>query len=240
MKLDSLLLADSTRQARDGKLTIVGAGVTRASSSTVPFAVPNLVAVARFLLEGDDGDHSTVIQIRGRHLETGEAWFEGESVTVPSQFLQRHLEPHEENGVFFIINLDGVVFKRFGPHMVEVLMNDQVVNDRTIVVVQTDEPSGYEAVMRIAKDHPEWMDRVRAAWTLSAGGAQFAGKWVNDRTGDRASLKPLVSWDLLTKTGTSRGGSRAYYRMRDHDGVGRALSDLGLLSDRSSFPTREP
>src|SRR5438876_146718 len=109
MRLDSLLLADAAEDAAGQKLTIIGGGVTRASSHQLPFVVRNLVAVARFLLDGSDHDHSVAVQVRGRNQETGDLWFEGAPQNLPEEYRDRGgLAPGEENGVFFIVNLDGI------------------------------------------------------------------------------------------------------------------------------------
>jgi hypothetical protein len=89
---------------------------------------------------------------------------------------------------------------------------------------------GYDTVNAIARDHPEWLERVRVCHELGKFGADFAGRWVNDRTGDRTNLTKLVTWGVLERTDGARGGHRAYYKVLDRPGVGRALRENGLAA----------
>lgn len=94
------------------------------------------------------------------------------------------------------------------------------------------------AVMRLASERPDWIPVLRAA-CQAAGAAEgfdgeFAGAWVLSEleklTGAREwrpGLRTLVTYGLLTKSGPStRGGRRAYYQMRDRDGVELGLQEL--------------
>jgi len=104
-------------------------------------------------------------------------------------------------------------------------------------------PDGYTAVLRLGREQPGWIPVVRASLVLARRSAkdtyntnhEFAGAWVLDELQRQVSkdawfpnLRILVSFGVLEKSGEStRGGQRAYYRMPDPDGVGRALTDLG-------------
>jgi len=101
--------------------------------------------------------------------------------------------------------------------------------------------SGYEAVMRIAREEArDWLPYVRACHDFATEQARgdmpgdaFAGSWIGDRVGQARSLAPLVRWGVLEKVGSSRGGDRAYYRMPDLEGVGQALWELDFPQGRA-------
>lgn len=99
-------------------------------------------------------------------------------------------------------------------------------------------PDSYEAVMTLAADPTrgsKWLPVVAAAYwqarRTAPYGGRFAGAWVlHDLGGWVPSLRPLAALGIIQKDGESvRGGRRAYYRMRDPDGVWKALRQLGLL-----------
>jgi hypothetical protein len=92
-----------------------------------------------------------------------------------------------------------------------------------------------QSVRRLAIEHPKWIPVLEAAAAVASSveehGGEFAGAWVVEELGRRhgsprwiPNLRILVSYGLLEKSGPStRGGSRAYYRMPDRVGVERAL-----------------
>lgn len=93
--------------------------------------------------------------------------------------------------------------------------------------------NGYQGVIRLLNDHPDWAPVVVAALECAAttkGG--FAGAWVLKIAKRRGvpwipGLRKLVAYGILVKDGQStRGGRRAYYIMPDMDGVERALSEM--------------
>ena len=88
-------------------------------------------------------------------------------------------------------------------------------------------PSPYTAVKEIAREKPEWIPVVQACYEEAGETEEFAGAWVLNRLGRWVpSLRSLASRGVLQKVDTTRGGRRAYYRMLDRDGVGRALEEL--------------
>jgi hypothetical protein len=88
--------------------------------------------------------------------------------------------------------------------------------------------SGYAAVKTLGSEDPCWLPVVRECyrWTTT-NGERFARSWIVQNTGQWfPNLKPLVSRGILEKLSTTRGGSRAYYRLIDPNGVARALTEL--------------
>ncbi len=95
-----------------------------------------------------------------------------------------------------------------------------------------------QAVCRLAAERPDWLEVLEAAAAVAERsepyGGEFAGAYVvkelAGRPGQRRhipNLRLLVSYGLLKKSGpSSRGGSRAYYRMPDRTGVANALEAL--------------
>lgn len=97
-------------------------------------------------------------------------------------------------------------------------------------------PTGYEAVKKLAEDYPDWLPIVEAALDLSKTykSGEIAGRWVLNKAREKNltwlapthNLRKLVSYGILEKVDTSRGGRRAYYIMPDPEGVERALKEL--------------
>ena len=90
-------------------------------------------------------------------------------------------------------------------------------------------PSAYTAVKEVAREKPEWLPVIQTCYEVSIETEEFAGTWVRKLLNYWIpSLRILASRGVLEKTDTSRGGRRAYYRMRDRVAVKRALDELGL------------
>ncbi len=96
-----------------------------------------------------------------------------------------------------------------------------------------DNNSGYKAVLRMARDKPDWIPIIKAALEESNRTENdFAGAWVLNRLKEQETiewfpnLRSLVSYGILKKEDTTRGGKRAYYSMIDPDGVEKALLKL--------------
>ncbi len=97
----------------------------------------------------------------------------------------------------------------------------------------TSEFHGYQAVMRLAVDPDKaekWLPVVVSAyrWAVRVHdkGGEFAGAWVVADSGWVPNLRVLGAYGIVQKSGSSRGGQRAYYRMADLQGVKRALTEL--------------
>lgn len=92
--------------------------------------------------------------------------------------------------------------------------------------------SGYTAVKRLAREHPDWILVVEACLEEAKQiNGEFAGAWVLERAKQKGrnwfpNLRLLVSYDILKHEDTTRGGRRAYYTMPDLKGVEKALKEL--------------
>ena len=100
-----------------------------------------------------------------------------------------------------------------------------------MMVGMTEEISGYKAVKRLAVERPDWLLIVQECLNLSKEiKGDFAGAWVFKRVQEKglkfSNLRLLVSFGILKKEGTSRGGRRAYYSIFDPEGVEQALNEL--------------
>jgi hypothetical protein len=92
----------------------------------------------------------------------------------------------------------------------------------------------YEATIALARERPEWLAVLKTCYLVASKAEPFAGSWVFSRhKSSFPSLRTLAAFGLLEKVDTSRRGKRAYYRMPDREGLGRALEDLGLLEAQS-------
>jgi hypothetical protein len=89
---------------------------------------------------------------------------------------------------------------------------------------------GYSAAKIFLREHPDWADVLRACYVEAGDIEKFAGTWVLERVGRwLPSLRTLASAGVIEKVRTTRQGRRAYYRMPDRDGVGKALREIGIL-----------
>lgn len=105
--------------------------------------------------------------------------------------------------------------------------------------------NGYEAVIALLREYPEWKGVVSAALeeakTIKTG--RFAGAWVLERAKNHGvswvpNLRKLASYGILKKEGeSSRGGRRAYYSMPDIEGVEKALFDVPINNSGIPYPT---
>lgn len=106
---------------------------------------------------------------------------------------------------------------------------------------------GYEAVVQLLRDHPEWFPVVSAALeeaqTIKSN--RFAGAWILARAKKRGvqwipNFRKLVAYGVLQKDGdSSRGGKRAYYSMPDMVGVEKALKDFDKPQTASPYLSHE-
>ena len=97
---------------------------------------------------------------------------------------------------------------------------------------------GHDGAVRLAKEYPnyrnpydngnDWLVIVRRCYEITEKTEEFAGAWIA-KDGWFPSLRTLARYGILVKLETSRGGRRAYYKMPDREGVGRALRELGYL-----------
>lgn len=92
-----------------------------------------------------------------------------------------------------------------------------------------------QQVLRLLNEYPEERHLLRAACEQArkCDPGDFAGSWVlremEQHTGERAwrpGLRRLSAAGLIEKTGTARGGRRAYYRMPDRAAVEQALAEI--------------
>ena len=97
---------------------------------------------------------------------------------------------------------------------------------------------GYLATKRLAVEKPKWISILKCVVELikefetKGIGKEICGKWVLDKAKEKGiadwfpGLRTLVSYGILQKTASSRGGRRAYYIMPDIEGVEKALKEL--------------
>lgn len=90
--------------------------------------------------------------------------------------------------------------------------------------------SSYEAAMKLMRERSAWLPIIKICYDMAGETQEFAGAWVYEQLGRQwfPSLRPLALRGILEKVDISRGGRRAYYRMPDREGVGRALQDAEM------------
>jgi len=94
---------------------------------------------------------------------------------------------------------------------------------------------GYIGTKRLVADRPDWIEVVEECLKTSDEAQRYNGEFPGARVWKVMkeknkylfpNLKPLVTYGILRKTDSSRGGRRAYYVMPDRNGVRRALTEL--------------
>jgi hypothetical protein len=95
-----------------------------------------------------------------------------------------------------------------------------------------------EAVLALAYEQPDWLPVLRAACVVAEKsepyGGRFAGSWVLQELARhvngpvwRPGLRLLAGYALIEKSGPStRGGSRAYYRMPQRSAIEEVLDEM--------------
>ncbi len=107
--------------------------------------------------------------------------------------------------------------------------------------------NGYEAVIQLFREYPNWMPIVLAAFEEASEvkSSRFAGAWVLERAKKHGvhwvpNLKKLVAYGILQKEGdSSRGGRRAYYSMPDKDGVQKAINEINVKENKDLYSSIE-
>jgi len=100
------------------------------------------------------------------------------------------------------------------------------------MVEEKSKTDGYIAAKRFLRDYPQWLLILKASVIeAERTKGEFAGAWVLEEAkkmgvGWFPNLRPLVSSGILERTGIARGGRRAYYLMRDVEGVKEAVREL--------------
>ena len=138
MRLDFFMLADSVKPPDGGhKITIEGAAITWLVGSELPVSVRNMASVARFVVDPEDASASADFAIRLRLLRPdGQQAGESEFLIVPpSVATERHVHAEEERGFFFVVDLSPVRFDVLGVHRFQLLINDEVVGERPLLVL---------------------------------------------------------------------------------------------------------
>ena len=135
MILDFALLADRASGQPDGKVDIVGGGVSHITSAELPSAVASLTLVVRLLLEDSDRGTVPVIQFRVRR---------GESVlsTSPSQQIPAEVTNHvnmragEHAAILVVAGIGQLSFSEYGQYAIELLLDGTVIVSKALAVIR--------------------------------------------------------------------------------------------------------
>lgn len=102
---------------------------------------------------------------------------------------------------------------------------------RCIVMNGGAQQDGYKAAKRFLGDFPTWFEILCACLIVARRTeGEFAGAWVLSEARKYGiewipNLRPLVTYGILRRTGSARGGRRAYYEMVDMEGVRSAVGE---------------
>ncbi len=89
---------------------------------------------------------------------------------------------------------------------------------------------GYNGVMGLAKEHPDWLLIVKACYEAAVEFDCFAGSQVFDKVGWEhwfPGLKRLEKYEILKHEGSTKRG--AFWTIPNKNGVSRALHELEII-----------
>lgn len=107
-------------------------------------------------------------------------------------------------------------------------------------IIRCVESAAGDRVAELARERPGWLIVLKAATAVAEAaephGGRFAGRWVLEELSTELGrpawlpgLRLLVGYGLIEKSGEStRGGSRAYYRMPHWQAIRTALDRLNV------------
>lgn len=153
MRLDLMLLADAATASPDGKLFIHGGGVTRITAPVLPWTQPQLVLVARFLVEPDAYNRPHELQVSVTDPE-GAIVVPPAQLPVTPQPQPEHIQG-EELYMNMALGMASLSFTREGAYRFELRLDGKLVRALPLVVVaaRLDEQGGI--VMGATRRDPE-------------------------------------------------------------------------------------
>lgn len=133
MRLDAFLLSDHAAVA-EGKLYVNGGGITRLNVPVIPFVMPTLSVLVRYLVEGpeDFGEHSMALR-----LETPSGVNLLPEEPVGSMIVARApaAVDDEEHFLQMSLNFSGVPIIEKGVHLLSAFLDDELTRQMTLPVV---------------------------------------------------------------------------------------------------------
>ena len=123
MQLDAFLLADAVSAPPDGKFYIHGGGLTRITTPTMPFLLPQLGVFARFEVTEQElrRGHRFRLALTDPDSQPMGALPEFDSAPIKPP----RLEPGERRFVALAINVSGLLFARTGLFHFELYVDDE-------------------------------------------------------------------------------------------------------------------
>ena len=135
MKLDFFLLADQIERGEDEKLSVVGGLVTHVRVDSVPTQI-RLASAARLLIEDEDSAAEQPFELFIRLVPPEGVELRSNPVVIPPEALSGEvLHPGEERSVLVIGDLNGLPIAVSGLHRLQLVLNDEVISERSLVVI---------------------------------------------------------------------------------------------------------
>ena len=134
MRLDLFLLADAA-ETHNGKLSVLGGGITRVTVQVLPYVIPILTVVARFRAD-DIEDLSTPHTATLTLIEPGgDVVFEIGGINLRSESVGQVL-PGEEIYSTLVMQFGGVVLATEGVYRIVFRVDDEVAREMSLPVVR--------------------------------------------------------------------------------------------------------
>jgi Family of unknown function (DUF6941) len=134
MKLDLLVLADGASASGSGKVDIEGAGVSHVTADTLPFVLPSITVVMRFVMEvGDSPEHRIEVSLTDPEGNAQAAVRGTITPSLPREHKQTHAG--EDPMMVVIANLLNITFERQGRYVFTVSLDGQALGELPLVLV---------------------------------------------------------------------------------------------------------
>jgi hypothetical protein len=136
MRLDSFIVAESAHISAEGRMGLLGGGITRIIGDSVPFAT-SLSVILRFQVDEQDRarDHRVVVSIIG---PDGSEILPAADFDMPSgEVFSRPISPGEERQIQVMVGAPMIVFSEFGIHRIRVEADGEVVRDMPLPIWPT-------------------------------------------------------------------------------------------------------
>jgi hypothetical protein len=132
MRLDFLLLADAAEVGEAGKVSILGGGITRITPPGLPFVLPRISAVIRFVLES--ADFGTRHEVRLRLTEPGGKQIGSEMASLFAVEQKQKAHAGEEEALVIVADMSLIRLEKQGQYLLELFLDQKRVARKTLAV----------------------------------------------------------------------------------------------------------
>jgi hypothetical protein len=113
------------------KLSLLGAGITRITPPALPYDLPRIAVVVRFLVDDDDWGTTHQLALRWTRPDGGEL-----VPTLRATFGAGTEQPPggEEHAIVLVAEIGPLHFEHPGPHTLELYLDEDILARRGVIV----------------------------------------------------------------------------------------------------------